>query len=262
MIKEDRMLLSFLADKARQCENRGMISSTGFLDLRQQAIARQWCAQNGVQRFALYGGYDEAERRLCAFFPDYVPWDGASPELSWFADNPQDEPLTLLRASHSGRIELSHGDYLGSLLGLGIKRAPIGDILVRPDGCDIVVEQAMGRFLHENYSQAGRTPLQVQLHPVGDIDISQIRFEEFTDTVASLRLDNLIAAGFRAPRSRAADAIRAGLVFADGAAAEKPDAAVGKGCRLVWRGKGKVLLSQVGQTTKKGRIFVRFRRYL
>lgn len=261
-MKEDQILLNFIGDKVQQRERKAMITATGFLDLRQQSLVRRWCAANGVERWVLYGGYDDAERRICMFFPDYVPWEGERPWEAWFSQCREDDPLLILRVAHSTKTALSHRDYLGSILSLGMKRDPIGDILVRPEGCDIVVEASMGEFLLHNYLQVGRTAIERELLSTDNIDLGQIRFEETSDTVASLRLDNLISAGFRTSRRLAAEAIAAGLVFVDGLALEKPDAFVGEGSKLVWRGKGKVLLQQVGETTRKGRIFVKFRRYL
>ena len=263
MIKEDQILLNHIGDKVQQRDQNYMMTATGFLDLRQQSLVKRWCMTEHIDRWTLYGGYDDAERKICLFFPDYVPWEeGTDPGREWLVQNPQDDPLVVLRVTHSGQKELTHRDYLGSILNLGIKRDPVGDILVRPDGCDIVVERAMGEFLLHNYLQVGRTSIRREVIDVGQIDVSQIRFEESSDTVASLRLDNLIAAGFRTSRTKAADAIGAGLVFVDGLAVEKPDASVAEGSKLVWRGKGKILLHDVGETTRKGRIFVRFRRYI
>ena len=262
MIKEDQILLNHIEDKVQQCDQNYMITATGFLDMRQQSIVRRWCIANHVHRFALYGGYDDAERKICMFFPDYVDWEGQAPWKAWFALNPEDDPLQVLRVTHSGKKELSHRDYLGSILNLGIKRDPIGDMIVKPDGCDIVVERTMAEFLLHNYIQVGRTSIQRELVSVSDIDVSQIRFEESSDTVASLRLDNLVAAGFNTTRAKATDAIGAGLVFVDGLEILKPDYNVAEGSKLVWRGKGKIILQEVGQTTRKGRIFVQFRRYI
>ena len=176
MIKEDQILLNFAEDKVRQCDQNYMITTTGFLDMRQQSVVRRWCIANHVHRFAMYGGYDDAERKLCMFFPDYVEWEGTDPWKLWLTQNPEDDPLQILRVSHSGKKELTHRDYLGSILNLGIKREPIGDMLVRPDGCDIVVEKTMGEFLLHNYLQVGRTSIQREVVSVDEIDVSQIRF--------------------------------------------------------------------------------------
>lgn len=262
MIKEDQILLHFLNDKVNQRERSFMTTFTGFLDLRQQSLMRQWCISNHVQRWALYGGYEEAERKIGVFAPDYIPWEGENPWEEWLKQCPQDQPLAALRVAHSARKELSHRDYLGSLLHLGIRRDPIGDILVRDGGCDVIIDSSMGEFFIQNYLKVGNTPIKRKLISVNHLDTGQLRYEEGSDTVASLRLDSLVAAGFRTSRVKAAQAVFSGLVFVNGLAVEMPDAFISEGCKLVWRGRGKVLLQEVGNVTRKGRIFVRFRRYL
>ena len=80
--------------------------------------------------------------------------------------------------------------------------------------------------------------------------------------MASLRLDNVLSSAFCLSRAKAAEAIRAGLVFVNSAPAEKPDLQVKEGDKLVLRGKGKAFLREVGGKTRKERIFIRTERYL
>ena len=82
------------------------------------------------------------------------------------------------------------------------------------------------------------------------------------DTVASLRLDNVIASAFQLSRAKAADAIRAGIVFVNSMQVEKPDMQVEEGSKLVLRGKGKAFLREVGGRTRKDRITIIIERYV
>ena len=170
--------------------------------------------------------------------------------------------LSLLRLTQKGQQTLSHRDYLGALTGLGVKREIAGDILVRENGADLIVLSEMADYLAANFEQAGRVTLTARKLLLSDLILPEGRREEFRDTVASLRLDNLVAAAFSISRSDAAEAIQRGLVSVNSLILQKPDAPVREGDRIVSRGKGKVLLAQVGGTTKKGRISVTLERFV
>lgn len=248
-MKEDAVLLAGIEDKISQCLECYMTTNSTFLDMRQRMLAEGLCRQHAGLRYCFYGGYEDAERTVAVFLPDY-------------AELRDSNPLTLLRITQDGRRTLSHRDYLGSLTGLGIKREMIGDILVRDGGADIVIIKEMGDFLLYHYEKAGRTALKAELVPIEEIIVPENRFEEKRDTVASLRLDNLIASAFNLSRGRAAEAIESGLVFVNGLQIEKSDRQIKEGDRLVLRGKGKVLLKAVGGVTKKDRTSIVIHKYI
>lgn len=249
MLKEDSIFLAMIEDKIRQCQENYMVINTNFLDMRQQSMVERLCRNQKSFRLEFYGGYEEAERRTALFLPDYA-------ELE---DN---NPLALLRLSHDGYKELTHRDYLGSLTGLGLKREVIGDILVRKDGADVIIMKEIQEFLQYNYGKAGRAYLEVELLPVENILVPDNRFEEKKDTVASLRLDNVVSSAFSMARGRAAEAITGGIVFVNGIQCDKTDKQVKEGDKLVLRGKGKVVLAQIGGSTRKDRIFITIKKYL
>lgn len=247
-MKEDEVLLAGVEDKIRQCLENYMVTNTAFLDMRQRTLAEVQCRQHRGLRYCFYGGYEDAERTAAVFLPDY-------------AERKEHDPLALLRITRDGHRILSHRDYLGSLMGLGIKREMIGDILVREDGADIVVIKDMADFLLYNYEKAGRISLKAEIVPIDKILVPESRFEEKRDTVASLRLDNLVASAFLLSRGKATEAIESGMVFVNGLQSEKADRQIKEGDRLVLRGKGKVLLKAAGGVTRKDRISIVIHKY-
>lgn len=269
--KEDAILLALLEDKIEQCQDHYVLAASAFLDLRQRALAEELCRRHPQIRYALYGGYEAAERRIAVFFPDYIQMEagelqGLQGERSvekYFRENQQDDPLAVIRAKTlPGAKALTHRDYLGSLMGLGLKRGTIGDILARPDGADILVLREMADFLLLNYEKAGRVNLELQVVPGADIAAPESRTEERSDTVASLRLDNITASLFSTSRGKAGEAVKGGMVYINGLQALKPDAAVKEGDKVVFRGKGKAVLTKVGGQTRKDRICITFQRYV
>ncbi|WP_425755220.1 RNA-binding protein [Ihubacter sp. rT4E-8] len=267
-MREDDILLGQIEDKIAQCENKYIVTHTGFLDGHQQSVARIFCGKNHIEIFdaeaesaavnagrlpacrtRFYGGYDEAERVVLVNLPDYA-----------FLED--ENPLTVIRATvASGGRSLTHRDYLGSLVGLGIKRDLLGDILVRPDGADIIVLADIADFLLTHYCKAGRMPLSLEQVPISALMIPEPERKTVTDTVASLRLDSVVASAFGLPRSKAADAIKSGIVFVNHVEALKADRMISEGDQITLRGRGKARLIQVGGRSRKDRVYITIERY-
>ena len=243
MQKEDKVLINSIYDKKKQCEDLYIPTFTAFLDPRQGAMAE---AEFKFSKHIFYGGYEDAERRIMVFLPDYLN------EL-----DDENNPLEVLRLSvPKGSKKLSHRDYLGSILSLGINRNVTGDIIVRDDGADIIILKSMEEFLLSNYSKAGHTSFNTEIVPISDLSIEDVNFKEKRDTVASLRLDNLVSCGFNLSRGKAQEAIAGGIVFVNGVQCLKADKELSEGDKLVLRGKGKIVLQEVGKTTRKDRISI------
>lgn len=260
-MKEDDLLLAGLEDKIDQCGRYGMLTHSSFLDLRQGALARAFCEKRRGLQVCFYGGYADAERVIAVFFPDYLALPTEADRLAWLAGNEEENPLTLLRVRKDPFHTLTHRDYLGALMGLGVKREMVGDLLVREDGCDLLLLQSVAPYLKEHLTQAGRAKLDGVFVPLAELRMAEERRELAPCVVASLRLDNVVAAAFSVSRAAAAEAIQKGLVFLNALPCEKTAAPVKEGDRIVFRSKGKVRLAEVGGTSKKGRLHIVVEKY-
>lgn len=205
-------------------------------------------------RTLMYGGYDDAERRMLVCIPAELPVSD---------EEATDGLISVLRVKKPAiSRSLSHRDYLGSILGLGIERRLIGDILVRDDGADIFIVPETADFLLREYHQVGRTEVKTEEVSVRDVIIPEMRCEMIRDTVSSVRLDSVISSAFRVSRSNAAEAIRRGLVSVDHAECLKTDLKVEEGAILTVKGKGKAVLEEIGGESKKSRTWIRIKRFL
>ena len=266
-MKEDSFFLGQLADKIDQCENKYITTYTNFMDGHQQSIARIYCRKNFIPvteedpctpgdmgsipatRSIFYGGYPDAERVILINLPDYA-----------FLES--ENPLTVIRAVKAeGSRDLTHRDYLGSLIGLGIKREMLGDILVRDDGADIICMSDFADFVLMNYCKAGRTNLSLTQRDIKDLIVPERKTQMITDTVASLRLDSVVASAFGLSRGKASEAISRGIVFVNHMETTKPDQQVGEGDKITLRGKGKAILSEIGGKSRKDRQYIKIERY-
>lgn len=248
---DDRVLLAKVLDRARQAAERNIPAATDFLSPAQQAQAAELLHAAGISETAYVrrGGYDGAERVLLLFLPDWMEAEDA------------ESPIRCLRAAFREAETLTHRDFLGSLMGMGIVREKIGDILVSPDSADVPVLDTVAEFLLQNWASAGRVKLTVTEIDPGCIHIPTVHCEERRDTVSSLRLDAVCSTGFRMARGKAAALIESGRVQLNWRECVKPDKPVAAGDTISARGFGKFQLTGVGALTKKGRIAITVKCY-
>ena len=170
--------------------------------------------------------------------------------------------LGAVRAAYHGTEAPGHRDLLGSLMGLGLTREKLGDLLVSPQSCDVVVSPELVPFLVQSWTSAGRIKLSVSALELSQLLIPQQQFKALRDTVASLRLDAVTAVGFSTSRGRAAELIASGRVQLNHVECLKSDRTVVQGDVITVRGLGKCVLSEVGGLSKKGRTAITVLRYL
>ena len=171
-------------------------------------------------------------------------------------------PVVCLRAHFYRTESPTHRDFLGALTGSGIGREMIGDICVGTESCDFFVAEDIAEYLLQNFESAGRVRLKLEKIPLPDANIPEPEIQVIKDTLASTRLDSVIATGFRTGRNAAAQYVTAGKVAIDGLPCEKPDKTVTEGMKIAVRGLGKIKLATIGAVTKKGRISVTIHRYI
>lgn len=247
---EERLLLSRVWDKCEQCRTRNIPTATGFLSPAEQAAAQGFLVLLGARESGIFwGGYDGAERKRLLFLPE------------WMAE-PDGTEIAAVRAACRSGGDLTHRDFLGSLMALGLTREKIGDILVEKGGCQVLLDPSMTDFLLQNWDSAGREKLTVTPLPLSALAVPHAAVKELRDTVSSLRLDNVLAAGFSLSRGRAAEAVEKGSVQVNYVTCVKPDKPVSAGDTITCRGLGKCVLDSVGAPTKKGRLPVAIRRYI
>ena len=248
---EDRLLLAKVWDKIQMGMRKNIASSTCFLSLRELELTRYLFGDaQGLYRF---GGYEDAERKMLVYLPDYLDESALTGE---------DSPLVCLRATFYEGDTPSHRDFLGALMGAGIGRETVGDICVGKGSCDFFVTAEIAPYGLQNFLSAGRTRLHLEQIPLWEVVVPEPETIQIKDTVASVRLDSVIASGFRLGRSAAAQYITAGKAAIDGLPCEKPDKTVSEGAKISVRGLGKIRLTTIGGQTKKGRIALVIDRYV
>ena len=248
---EDKLLLAKLWDKINAGVRKNISANTCFLSPRELELAMYlFGSLPGLYQF---GGYEDAERKMLIYLPDYLD----ESELTG-----PDSPLVCLEASFFREDSLTHRDILGALMGAGIGRETVGDICLEPGRCLFFVTAEIAPYVLDNLTSAGRTALHIRVLPLTNLQMPEPQFQEIRDTLASLRLDSVIASGFRIGRSLAAGYISSGKADIDGLPCEKPDKQVPEGAKISVRGLGKIRLAQIGGKSKKDRFCVTIQKYV
>ena len=250
---EDELLYAVLDDKIRECENNNYLSNTNFLDIYQQSKAIQYLQKFHIKH-VLYGGFEESERRIVIFLPDYADDE--------FLFECEDLPIVPLRIDKDNFSTLSHRDYLGAIMGLGIKREMLGDILIDDKGCTTAAVKSVAKYLCENLISVGRGTVHTHIPESFDTVKIEEKFETKRCFVSSMRSDSVVSSCFSFSRSEAVRRISAGEVYINGVQITKIDFKVPFSSKIVVRGKGKVLITEDDGITKKGRQAFTIKKYI
>ena len=246
---EDKLLLARIWDKYEQMERRGIPTATAFLSPREQTMAQALLNTARVHTgYRFDGGFEDAERKLILFLPEW-------------AETSEDEPIFVRAVFHGSDSTLTHRDILGSLMGLGITREKVGDILISPHSADVAVAPQLTEFLLREWDSAGRVRLSVSLIQRHELLCPQTTVTQVSDTVSSLRLDAVVSAAFSMSRGKAAELIAAGRVSLDHMPCTKSDKSVGQNSTITARGFGKAVVRECSRVSKKGRIILIIDRY-
>ena len=199
----------------------------------------------------LFGGKEDCERKVAFFLPYYLEE----------TDFDIGEIIKAVRIrSYFGKPV--HRDYLGAVLGLGIERDRIGDLLVFDDTAYLFCLSPVVSVLLQELEKVGRVSVKSEQVALSDVPIPERKVKKITFTVKSLRLDAVTGDMFGVSRTLAAELIREGAVTLNYSICEKVDATVKEGDTLSVHGKGKGRISQIGGRSRKDRLFVEAELYL
>ena len=258
--KDMQMLEKRFAELSRLAYQREIITYTDFLNLNEQNILHTLPKDNLYTKVMFFGGYLMAERQMAAFIPDALYLRYGKIDLTF---QEADFPFSAVRIAPLNRKfaeEVSHRDFLGSVLSLGIDRSKTGDILVDGNEAVIFIHRDLEPFLKEELTRVKHTPVRLESIDPDTFDYTP-HYEEISGTVASVRLDSILALAFCSSRSRLSGLIEGGKVFVNG------KLVTGNGYQLrdqdivSVRGMGKFRFEGIQGKTKKNRVSVVVRRY-
>lgn len=197
-----------------------------------------------------WGGYTQAERQRVGI---------ARPEISL---NSSEIPLATLHIAGNFLFDpANHRDFLGAILGEGIVREKVGDIIVLGErGAQVIVVPEMVQFLEISLTQVRSVSVKTQLIALSELKIHTPKIKKITTVEASMRLDAIASAGFGMSRSKMADAINSGNVRVNWKDITQASHTVESGDLIAVRGKGRLEVGEVA-ITKKQRYRIQLTRF-
>lgn len=248
---ENRDIAARIIDQADQAIRTWEVVMSDFLSPPDLFAAQQMFGRLTDIQIMEWGGYPQAERKRLAI---------ARPELPLSPD--QVELAALNIAGNFLFDPASHRDFLGALLGTGIVREKVGDILVLGErGAQAVVVPELVDFLEMSLTQVRSVPVKTRRIQLSELKVREPKKKEMTTVEASLRLDAIASAGFGMSRSKMADLISQGDVRVNWKDISQPSHNLETGDLIAIRGKGRLEIGAIA-TTKKGRYRVELTRFV
>lgn len=238
-----------LTDLAEQVIKTRKVRLSGFLSPFEMEIAEAVGANYDGIKISFDGGYIGAERQRALIAHEDFRGSSAF-------------EIAVVRADWNATFaHLYHRDILGALMGLGIDRSLIGDLLVSAGSVKILADKKITDFLLDNLTQIGSAKVTCTVDELGEIAPREERSKVISATVASLRIDSVVAAGFGISRSRAAADVEADKLKLNWQQVKNSAQSVKAGDVISLRGRGRLEITEIRGQTKKGRIGVSLTRF-
>jgi photosystem II S4 domain protein len=248
---ENRETIARVIDQANQAIKTWEVITTDFLSPPELLEVERIFNQLSEVHTLAWGGYPQAERQRLAIARSEIPLDPAQVELAALeiAGNFLFDPAT-------------HRDFLGALLGTGIVREKVGDILVLGErGGQAIAVPELVDFLVVNLTQVRSVPVKTTAIDLSELKIREPKKKELTTVEASMRLDAIASAGFGMSRSKMTDFIAAGDVRVNWKEVKSASYTLKSGDLVAVSGKGRVEVGDV-MITKKDRYRVQLTRFV
>ena len=251
MDKSEELFQKRLADLADAALEKNIVTFTDFMNLNELHIFHTISRKFSFVQWKTFGGYGPAERQIAAFIPDtlYYEWE---------------YPISVLeiRPLHEKYMDaLTHRDYLGAILNLGIDRGKLGDILVEDCCAYLFCMDTMAEFLMTELVRVRHTAVLCKQTAVTEFQAT-LKTERVVGAVASIRLDSVLALAFHGSRSQLVLLIEGGKVFVNGKLVLSNGYTLKENDMISVRGMGKFKYLGVSSQTKKGRYYIALEKYI
>ncbi len=246
--KQRKILEARINDAIIRAEQKCVPQFVGFIDSSGAAMAAA-IGKNQNAKYMLFGGYSDAERRYFGVFPDWC-----EPETDAF-------PITRLKVDNKSDRIFTHRDVLGALMSAGIERDTVGDIIITEKDAVVFVSNGVAKHIVLHIQKIASAGVEITVEDLTEIEVTP-RFSEHSGTVASLRLDCVVAELANCSRTKAVELIEGGFVAVSGLEVLKLTAEIKVNDTVSIRKVGKFAVDECDRVTKKGRISLKYRKYI
>lgn len=244
MTAENELLKKRFLELASKSYNSGIFTFTDFLGLAEQSAFSEIKKELRGIHYEAFGGAEGAERVIIRF--------GSEEELGYSLPF----PISIIKAepiSQKYADKLTHRDFLGAILNLGIERDTLGDIVIIDNVGYIFALEDIATYIAENLTKVRRTDMKVEV--TTELPDGQLyRTERKTVQANGERLDAIVAKVFSLSREEAQLLFKKRLVFASGREIESTSYIPKEGEKISVRGHGRFIYIGTQSFSKKGKM--------
>lgn len=255
----ENLLFERLDDLISLARDKYMPGFTKFLDGSELVRAKEYLSGFKTDILSVaFGGFENAQRCVVGVFPKSIY------EFTDIAELEKMFGFECLYICGSGYREFNHRDFLGSILSLGVKRETVGEISVSDDkhSAFAVFLQPVGSYVASELENVANDRVKCRIVEISELPEIKHDYVSISATVASLRLDCVLAEALKTSREKAKRLIDSKCVSVNHTENEKCDFALSCGDLLSVRGHGRFALSECGEVTKKGRIKIIIKKFV
>lgn len=248
--EDGKLAIARAEDLFSLCNSRGCAVFSGFLDGAEQAVISDNVIFPCGLNVLFYGGFDDAEKRIMGVFPE------------WSEPDENEFPIRCIKAEGGFSRKLTHRDYLGSVMSLGLTPAKLGDIIIRDGFAYIFLHSDIAQYVKDNLHKIGNQGITVtEENNFRDIKIER-KYKTIGTVCASQRLDAVVAAAANISRSNSASLINGGKVKLNHREIYKTSETVKEGDLLSVRGSGRFIVHSFDGETRKNRLHITLKQYI
>lgn len=250
--KKREYLYASIDDDVMKADRQLIPVYTNFFNLAEQKIVEKFLNKYDSIKYSKLGGYGHAERCIFCIYSVFIDYD-----ISHYT------PIKVLAISWDERYyEIGHRDVLGAILGLGIKRDVVGDIIIDEDIAHVFVLEDISKFILKYLIKVGSAPVNVECFNTGEVEVKGPDIKLLKAVIPSSRLDCLTSAGFGVSRSKSVTMVKSGRVMVNWEVCTKPSYDIEPGDIITIRGRGRIRYKGIIRRTKKEKLFVEIERYI
>ncbi len=253
---EEKLIIAKLLDKIKISKTRNKIINTEFLSIYQKEVIQKELNKNKIKNYFFFGGYEGAEGEILIIYPEKLEREIIENNLQ----NIIKAIKIILPKELKGKY--THRDYLGAVMQTGLNRNRIGDIIVHEDNAYIIVLKENAEYIEGFLKELKRfSKSEIETIDFKEIKIKKQEFEEMKINISSMRLDNFVSEIAKISRRKTEEILSEEKVFINSKIETKCSKIVKEGDILVIRGKGKFVISEITQNSRKNKIIATIKKY-
>lgn len=255
--EDEKLIIAKLEDKIRYCKTKNKIVNTEFLNLYQKQIIQKRLNELKIKNYIFDGGFSEAESKILILYPEKIDEEIVQKNL----DNIINAIKVKLPNEQKGKYK--HGDYLSSLMRLGLVRERIGDIIVYEDEAYIIVLKENAEYIKNSLKEFIKfKKSKIEIIKLEEINSKEPEMQDINIHTSSMRLDSIVSEIAKCSRSRADELIKNEKVSINCKYEYKSSKQVNKGDIIIVRGSGKYIINDVNENPKTKKLIINLKKYI